>query len=572
MIEDAFRSGVTLTHTGDFALENTYDGFDRVILATDAAGNQVDTGQDIGASGSAFIDPDDRVIQSDSYGPVGGATPTDRTESGNVLLASLKHAVRRGGHAIRGRAGGLSGRGKHPALRPRRNAYGWRAGGQLDRQRPHRHGHAHQRRYFIHPDPHDFRRRRPNHRHPGRQHGPNDSSSSTGPVGAINVTDALNNVVNNTFDAAGNLIIVHSHGHIARSPRRRVPNETFAAAMYYDCLNQLVLRAYQGADGNLDPNVMGLAAGGVSFWELSGWNFSTSTLISCFAPDSRGNRVLAVDPKGNSSLMVFDGASRTIQTQQHLRQKGQGGNPPAANKPSCRAVGPLIVTTVILDGNSRQTQLIDDRGDITQFAYDTLDREVTMTFHDGSTRTNVYDEAGDVVTYTDENGSVFTNTFDAAGAEDGGRDCARAQALRARPRRSRSSTMASRERPSRQNTDGSNPADVTMVYDSLDRLLEDSQAFDGNTRNVTNTAFTSYPATQFQFPNGRLIDKSFDLLYRRTRSRRIAIHRILPPGSSSARSVSRGTLGQRPDLHLDEQRPHEQRRAVAARRQSGLGR
>ena len=73
------------------------------------------------------------------------------------------------------------------------------------------------------------------------------------------------------------------------------------------------------------------------------------------------------------------------------------------------------MTTIILDGNGRQTQLIDDRGDITLFAYDTLDREVTMTFHDGSTRTNVYDEADDVVTYTDENGSVFNNTFDALG-------------------------------------------------------------------------------------------------------------------------------------------------------------
>lgn len=38
-----------------------------------------------------------------------------------------------------------------------------------------------------------------------------------------------------------------------------------------------------------------------------------------------------------------------------------------------------------------------------------------MTFHDGSTRTNVYDEADDVVTYTDENGSVFQNTFDPLG-------------------------------------------------------------------------------------------------------------------------------------------------------------
>jgi YD repeat-containing protein len=150
-----------------------------------------------------------------------------------------------------------------------------------------------------------------------------------------------------------------------------------------------------------------LAAAGPSFWELSSWNLSTSTLISCFALDSRGNRVLAVDPKGNSSITVFDGASRTIQAQQHLRQKGQGGNPPAANATLLPGGGASIVTTMILDGNGRQTQLIDDRGDITLFAYDTLDREVAMTFHDGSTRTNVYDEADDVITIRTKTARCF---------------------------------------------------------------------------------------------------------------------------------------------------------------------
>ena len=131
--------------------------------------------------------------------------------------------------------------------------------------------------------------------------------------------------------------------------------------------------------------------------------------------DSRGNRVLSIDPKGNSSITVFDGASRTIQTQQHLRQAGQGQNPPAPGQTFLPGSDGAIVTTFLLDGNGRQTQLIDDRGDITLFEYDTLDREVKMIFHDGSTRTSVYDEAGDVTSFTDENGSVFQNTFDALG-------------------------------------------------------------------------------------------------------------------------------------------------------------
>jgi RHS repeat-associated protein len=36
------------------------------------------------------------------------------------------------------------------------------------------------------------------------------------------------------------------------------------------------------------------------------------------------------------------------------------------------------------------------------------------------------------------------------------------------------------------------------------------------TRNVTNTAFTSYPATGIELPNGRQLTQTYDLLYRRT--------------------------------------------------------
>jgi RHS repeat-associated protein len=59
-------------------------------------------------------------------------------------------------------------------------------------------------------------------------------------------------------------------------------------------------------------------------------------------------------------------------------------------------------------------------------------------------------------------------------------------------------------------------SEVALFYDSIDRILEESQSFGGNTRNVTNTAFQSYPVSQFAFANGRLIDFLYDLLYRRT--------------------------------------------------------
>ncbi len=176
--------------------------------------------------------------------------------------------------------------------------------------------------------------------------------------------------------------------------------------------------------------------------------------------------------------------------------------------------GASVVTTVILDGNGRRTQLIDDRNDITLFAYDTMDREVIMTFHDGSTRTNVYDEADDVVTFTDENGSVFQNTFDPLGRKTL-LTISLAAGVSGTTAQSMQYDGLSRNTFAR-DTVGSTNADVALVYDSLSRSLEEAQLYQGNTRYVTNTAFTSYPATQFQFPNNRLIDDAFDLLYRRT--------------------------------------------------------
>lgn len=83
-LEDAFDGGSQLVHTGDFVLENSYDGFDRVIEVTDAAGNVVDTD---GTLGDPCYDPGGRLIKTTSQGPIGGTTPTNRSGTGNVDLA-----------------------------------------------------------------------------------------------------------------------------------------------------------------------------------------------------------------------------------------------------------------------------------------------------------------------------------------------------------------------------------------------------------------------------------------------------------------------------------------------------
>ena len=121
--------------------------------------------------------------------------------------------------------------------------------------------------------------------------------------------------------------------------------------------------------------------------------------------DSRGNKTNLVDPKLNTSIWEFDGASRKLADLQHLRTGGDGTG----------AIYDTVLTQTAWDANSNTIRLVDDNGGTTAWAYDAQDRDTVMTFHDGSTRVKVYNLAGDVIGYTDENGSVFTNTFDVLG-------------------------------------------------------------------------------------------------------------------------------------------------------------
>ncbi len=77
-IQDAFYSGTSLVHSGDWVVQNVYDGFDRVTQAIDAVGGTVNN----------TYDPGDRAIQTQSQGTIGGTTPTDRTGTSNQTLSN----------------------------------------------------------------------------------------------------------------------------------------------------------------------------------------------------------------------------------------------------------------------------------------------------------------------------------------------------------------------------------------------------------------------------------------------------------------------------------------------------
>ncbi len=125
----------------------------------------------------------------------------------------------------------------------------------------------------------------------------------------------------------------------------------------------------------------------------------------------------------------------------------------------------------------------------------------------------VYDSAGDVVTYTDENGSVFSDTWDCMGRKTN---------ITITPASGIGGTTAQSfqynglaQTTFARDTVGTNNADVTLVYDSIGRTVEEEQVYGGNTRYVTNDGFTSLPVSQFTYPNSRQINNSFDKLFRR---------------------------------------------------------
>ncbi len=138
----------------------------------------------------------------------------------------------------------------------------------------------------------------------------------------------------------------------------------------------------------------------------------------------------------------------------------------------------------------------------------------SLWYHDGSTEQFVFDLASDVVQFTDCNGSKFTNTWDPMGRKI---STTIAPASGIGGTTSQHFQYDGRNRPTlSRDVSGSGAVQVISVYDSLGRSIEESPTTLGTGgRYVTSTAFVSMPGTQFQYPNNRLVNSGYDVLYRR---------------------------------------------------------
>ena len=246
IVEDAFRSSVSLAHTGDFLLEATYDGFDRLIQSKDAVGNVTLNAHD----------PGGRVIETTSRGVIGGPTPTDRNGTSNVdlskALARFDEAGRpyetqqnvfvaagvvlpSGNRSVTHTGGGLAANSvanDHTGTVTLVDGSGQATGNEsyvLTRTVYDRAG----RTVAVVQD-----------------NAVVTTSEYDGANRRVGETDALGNVVAYQYDGNGNTTFI-TRTEKCTITEPTVADEVFRSAMRYDALNRLVVRAEQGGDGTL---------------------------------------------------------------------------------------------------------------------------------------------------------------------------------------------------------------------------------------------------------------------------------------------------------------------------------
>jgi YD repeat-containing protein len=474
--------GSMLSIVGDGTVQNTYDGFDRVIVATDGVGGTIDF----------TFDPVSNIIGKQTAGTTAGggggvlANVTLLYDEASHLYEQQQDVFIPAGYTLSsGRAvthtgGGLASNSLANDHTGTATLTSGDTSYVLTRTIYDRSGRA----VTTLTD--------------------NTAQTTYAYDGAgrqILATDPLNNTTATQYDGNSNPVQT-TRTDVCTITSPTVPNEVFISFTWFDSLNRPIVSGTQGADGNLTAD-LGLCCP---------WQGLPTTLFSLIGCDSRGNRLTVTDPKSNVVVSVFDGASRLIETQQEMRQNGDGRNGPYANKTFLTPSAGIIRTEYIYDGNSRLAELVDDRGASTVYVYDSLDRKITKTFADGTIFTWQYDASSCVIVTTDgvhETDYYYDSLLRVYYFEVGPR------------------VQAYQYDGFSRITQGLNALGYLMfvefdfVYDSLGRVIEETQSYNGNIAYTTHTIFVSWPATQVAYPAATYptpdvtITNGYDALYRR---------------------------------------------------------
>ena len=221
-----------------------------------------------------------------------------------------------------------------------------------------------------------------------------------------------------------------------------------------------------------------------------------------------------INDRGNSARFVYDGIDRLWMTSIEMHLGGQSTNALDTNNPAIPSG--VIVTLSEWDANSRLAVETDGNGHTTAYSYDDLNRLVQKTNADGGGRAWTYDRDDNLRILVDENGSVFTTVYD---GRDRAVDVTVVPAgtilpgtglpmLTGTTRQTFEFDGLSRPTRFTDNNDPVNPADdavTARVYDSLSRVVEDTQ----NGQPVT-THYNSDDRARCVLPSGHQVDFAYD--------------------------------------------------------------
>jgi RHS repeat-associated protein len=462
---DANRHTASTVNGRGFVTTYRYDGFDRRTQIVDAVGGQT----------VAHYDPASNVVSTSQFGQPGGPSPTDNSGAGNVLLRKqtfeydeLSRRYQVDDQPINGTGFVASGvvTSRPPSITP-----GPLNPGTISTQTIHdRNGRVTQRIE-------------------------DDLATTTTQYDGVNrrvmVTDPERNTVQSVYDANNNLV------HTVEtdiSQKAGVANELFTSSYQYDSRNRQTIVTDNCSDTRRT------------------------------AYDSRNNLTNATDAKvdgttgctgivngqGNSMRYVYDGMSRRLQSTQDLRSGGVGSGAIDTTNPFNPSG--QITTSYTFDANGRFTVLTDNNGNTTRYAYDALNRRVSETLADNTLSTYVFDADDNVVSMADNNGTVRSNAYDAVD---------RLIQTSVMPAPGVIGTTANafqydglnRQTRLTDNNDPSDPTSastVTFAYDSLSRIVEETQ----NGKAVDSAWFAQARRSALTYPNARQVNYTYDALER----------------------------------------------------------
>ena len=275
------------------------------------------------------------------------------------------------------------------------------------------------------------------------------------------LTDARGNSITLDYDANNNLIAQTE----TEKPDLGGLDELFTTAFAYDNLDRLIQTV------------------------------NNANTTNRFGYDSRHNRTVSVDGRGNVVRYAFDDLDRLTDTLRQMTDTGDG---------SGGALG-TIATRQTWDDTGRLTAQIDDNNNATTYVYDGLNRRAATVFADGTGQTNRFDPLGNPVLFTDANGNRVTNTFDLAGRVTR-KDIVPGPGVSA----DTTFEVFQYDGLSRIVRAEDNDAVVLMAYDSLGRVIADVQ----NGLTVGSVFDPVGNMLACLYPGGRAVTNTFDELER----------------------------------------------------------